>query len=94
MNISFKSKYSYLAKFYFDLDEFSRLKTQKQNTKEKKMYVKQLQNYVMNSQEYSLMNTMIYWRLEEKNMDSKYDPANLTLSTYDYEKWYNEESDN
>ena len=27
-------------------------------------------------------------------MDSKYDPANLTLSTYDYEKWYNEESDN
>ena len=72
MNFSFKSKYSYLAKFCFDLDEFSRLKTQKQNTKEKKMYVKQLQNYVMNFQEYSLMNTMnilyytIYWRLEEK----------------------------
>ena len=29
------------------------------------------------------MNTMVYWMLEEKYMDSKQDPINLTLSAYD-----------
>ena len=28
------------------------------------------------------------------NFSSKYEPANITLSAYDYEKWFKEESDN
>ena len=37
--LSFKSRYSYLANLYLDLGKLSRLKTQNENTKEKKMNV-------------------------------------------------------
>ena len=43
-NLSFKSKYSFLAKFFKDLNKFNKLKTQK----EKKMCMIQPQNYLMN----------------------------------------------
>ena len=47
------------------------------------MYVIQHHNYILNSQELILMNAVVHWMQEEKYMDSKYDPVNLTLSAYD-----------
>ena len=38
-NHSFRSKYSFLASFSYDLDEFSKFKPQKEKTREKIKYV-------------------------------------------------------
>ena len=37
--LSLKSRRSYLGEFYYELHQFSRLKTRKENTKEKKRNV-------------------------------------------------------
>ena len=47
-NLSFKSKYSFLAEFFNDLNKFNKLKTKRKNTKEKmNVHDTQLQNYIM-----------------------------------------------
>ena len=58
--LSFKSKYSYLLKFYYDLDKLSK-KSQKENTKEKKTNVFDTASelYELLWILYQLRNTMI-----------------------------------
>ena len=52
-NISFKSKYSFPAYFFNDLNKFNKLKTQKKKQRK-------LQNYIVTCWKPILMNTMIY----------------------------------
>ena len=77
-NHSFRSKYSFLASFYYDLDEFSKFKPQKEKTEEKKLNM-----YLVNIRtwwKHNLMNAMIYLMLPKRSkMDPKYDPASLAL---------------
>ena len=47
-NLSSKSMYSFLIRFFNDLDKFNKLKSQKEETKRKKQTpLMQLQNYIM-----------------------------------------------
>ena len=82
------------SRVFYDLDKFSRLKTQKENTKEKKpnmcdatlkLYHEMLQIYF--DEYYDLSDA------KRSKMDPKHDPIYLTLDGYDYEEWYEEESD-
>ena len=56
------------------------------------MYIKASELY-NNLLEIFLMNTMIYQLLKEKKMNPKYNLDNSMLDTYEYENWYEEESD-
>ena len=63
-NPSLESKYSFLAKFFNDLNNVDKLKTQKKKRK-KQMGIIQLQNYTMTCQEPILMNITNYQMLKE-----------------------------
>ena len=60
INISFKSKYSFLVNIFNDLDKLSMVKTQKERTKEKKMWMIQLSNQLNTCQKYILIKHLIY----------------------------------
>ena len=45
-NLSFKSRYSFLADFLNELDKFSRLKLKKKTQKRKKVCMIQIQSYI------------------------------------------------
>ena len=86
-NLSFKSKHSLLVNVFNDLDKFSRVKTHKENTKEKKTNVDDTSS--------ELYNELLEIYFDQKNdfsddirskMDPKYDATNLTLDPYHHEE--------
>ena len=86
-NLSFKSKHSLLVNVFNDLDKFSRVKTHKENTKEKKTNVDDTSS--------ELYNELLEISFDQKNdfsddirskMDPKYDATNLTLDPYHHEE--------
>ena len=80
-NLSFKSKYSFLAEFFNDLNKFNKLKTRRKNTKEKtnvydtasELYNDLLETYF--DEYYYLLEA------ERNKMESKYKPKKLFLET-------------
>ena len=92
INISFKSKYSFLVNIFNDLDKLSMVKTQKERTKEKKQKVN---DTAFKPIKYLLE---IYFDktldlLDKKNkMDPKCNPSNLIFGALDYSEWYKDKS--
>ena len=91
-----KAKCSFLAKFFKDLNNSNKLKTQKEKTKKKKIIVydaaSKLSNELLETyfDEYNELQM-----LRGKNIELKYDPTNLFLKTYNFDPWFeNEESTN
>ena len=84
-SLSFKSKYSFPVNFFDDLDKFGDLKPQK----EKKTNVYNAASELFND----LLETCFdeFCDLSDAKrikIDSKYNPANLTIDGYDYNEWY------
>ena len=88
-NLSLKSKYSFLANFFNDLNKFNSLKVQKEKQKKKKT-----NEYDTASKLYNvLLKTYFdeYYNLSDakrSKMDPRYDPANLTLDEHEYSELY------
>ena len=85
INLSFKSKYSFLAESFKDLNKSNKLRTQKEKTKKKKINV-----YDPISELYNESIEIYFDEYNElsdakKNIELKYDPNNLFHKTYNYE---------
>ena len=90
--LSFKSKYSFLVDFYYDLEKLDWLDPQKEHTKTKKMNVYDATSELYNE----LLKIYLdkYYDFSDarrSKMDPKYDPINLMLDTYDYTEWFKSE---
>ena len=84
-NLSLNSKYFFLAESFNDLNQFNKLKTQKEKTKKKKqMCMIQLRNYTLTCCELILMNTMIYQMQIEKNK-----APNINIKCHFLNHYYN-----
>ena len=66
-SLSFKSNYYFLTSFFNDLDQFNKLKPQKEEIKEKKqMCMIQPENYILICYKYIFMNTKLFLILRKK----------------------------
>ena len=86
--LSLKSKNSFPVKFFNDLNNFNKLKTQKEKTHtQKKVHYKasELYNYLL---EFFFDKYNDFRVAKRKKIKSNYNPNSLMLDTYEYKKWY------
>ena len=66
-SLSFKSNYYFLTSFFNDLDQFNKLKPQKEEIKEKKQMCMIIpENYIVICYKYIFMNTKLFLILRKK----------------------------
>ena len=92
-----KSKCLFLVQFFNDFDQFSKLKAQNEKTEKKTKT-----NTNMYDKYWELYNDLIAIYFDKcndlsvatrKKVNPEYNPDNLRLDRYEYENWYEEESD-
>ena len=90
-----KSKYLFLVQFFNDFDQFSKLKAQNGKTEKKKTTTNM---YDKPSELYNDLIAICFNECNDlsvatrKKINPKYNPDNLRLDRYEYENWYEEES--
>lgn len=89
-SIPFKSKYSFLFEFYYDLETFGclyLLKEQKKTPKKMNVYdaASKLYNELL---EFYLDEYYDFPNARKSRMDRKCGPINLLLDVYDYRRWF------